>query len=70
MSAVRYGTTTALWPPNVVLHTELISHDADELKAILVSSEKPKVIVVAHEGMPVGAAEALLIQSGLWLIEK
>jgi hypothetical protein len=54
----------------VVLHTELISHDADELKAILVSTEKPKVIVVAHEGMPVGAAEALLIQSGLWLIEK
>ena len=59
-----------MWPPDIVLHTELISNDAGQLREALLAPDKPKVVVVAHEGMPVGAAESLLIQSGLWLIEK
>jgi hypothetical protein len=63
----RYGTTSYVWPPHVVLHSELINHDAALLRSAVASTEKPKVIVIAHEGMPVGAAEALLADSGLWL---
>lgn len=55
-----------MWPPYVVLHSELINHDANQLKSVISSAEKPKVIVVAHEGMPEGAAETLLKESGLW----
>jgi hypothetical protein len=65
----RYGTTSYVWPPHVVLHSELISHDAGLLRSAVEGEEKPKVIVVAHEGMPVGAAEAMLAASGLWLIK-
>lgn len=64
----RYGTTSYVWPPFIVLHSELINHDAAQLKSVVSSDEKPMVVVVAHEGMPVGAAESLLKESGLWLV--
>ena len=52
----------------MVLHSELISHDAGLLRSVVSTPEKPKVIVVAHEGMPIGDAEDMLKKSGLWWV--
>jgi hypothetical protein len=67
----RYGTTTYIWPPFVVLHTAVINNDASELRAAVgdgAGPERPQVVVVAHEGMPKGDAERMLRESGLYFL--
>ena len=64
----RYGTTTFIFPPYAVLHTELLGNDPVKIKEAVESKEPPKVIIVPYEGMSVDQAHKMLQDSGLWIL--
>jgi hypothetical protein len=67
----RYGTTTYLLPPHVVLHTELMGHNSQLLKDAISAArgdKKPKVVVVPAEGRDASESKKMLQDAGMWFI--
>ena len=78
----RYGTTTFLWPPYHVLHTDLLGNDVTRLKEIsalvrdpsksgsgdTTAVERPLMIVLPRQGRTAAETKKLLIDSNLWFL--
>jgi len=68
-NVARYGTTSYLFPPIIVLHTDVINNDPIRLKEAVDSKQSPKAIVVPSEGLSANDARKLIQDSGLWILE-
>lgn len=64
----RYGTTTHIFPPHLVLNSQLLNNDPQAIKQAFESDKPPKVLVIPTEGIKASAAIAILKEAGLWLL--
>lgn len=66
----RYGTTSALFAPDEVLHVDAMARGAQRIKdaAAAPVTERPSAIVFPVEGHTVEECRQLLKDSGLWLL--
>lgn len=64
----RYGTTSHLFEPYDILHTELMGHDPKLLRNAVDDENPPRVLVVPTEGISATQAKKMLQAAELWFL--
>ena len=64
----RYGTTSSIIAPGMVLHADLLAYDPHLLAEAAQSSDPPKAIVIPSEGITPEQAKQFLQDAHQWFI--
>lgn len=65
----RYGTTTFIFPPAKVLHTEMMAHDPAKIREAVDAEDKPMAIVLPKEYDDESKTKKILQDAGLWFLK-